>query len=564
MNKIDCIEDYFSSIRAYYLFLIGKFFNMPKYRDYILDKKYLNGSKVSFISNLMLGIKEDLVDNKGNMEYQSKVFIKSLENSVEFIATKVEGGYKLSNYVFPDAATLVAIVRNKLAHGKYTIDFQHNRVIFDHKGVDIVINIEKLVGFVLLAFRNKLKDVRDAKYERNILYYGRVNQKRTEKIKDLSEVRKIIKNYNYVSFTIESLNGMPVFEDCIQYLEGFIKVFGNDVANAMKSDYYYKLVDYLKKRNCKLSIEYKSLRDKKDIDKILKFADSDILGNEHLSYEQQIKIIGLEVQKAINNDYRNFNAITANVGNIMLLDAINRVKSVSDEDLALYIGKLYPNGVRIGFDEFGMAMLAMFNSLFIYPFDDVYDTSGEYSVVRNDVFDFSILDLSMVNPTIVNIDDSPLINVKARLDSLNNRIIEVSNKISQQQANLSRVSGKPDVVAKINKHITDLNNSLSTLKLSYIVLDSEYNAIKNDFTVNHNYFLNKSIIEGIRNSIAHGHYEFVIKGDLWDTEIIFNDIYEGKVTFQVRMTFDEFSQLIDNNYDCVLKYVKNKNNGIKK
>ena len=124
MDKLDCIEDYFASIRAYYLFQIGRFSNQPEYKSFILEKRFLNGAKVSFISNLMLAIKEDLVDNKGNMEYQSKVFLKSLENSVLYIATKVEDGYKLSNYTFPDAATLVAIVRNKLAHGKYTIDFE--------------------------------------------------------------------------------------------------------------------------------------------------------------------------------------------------------------------------------------------------------------------------------------------------------------------------------------------------------------------------------------------------------------------------------------------------------
>jgi hypothetical protein len=102
------------------------------------------------------------------------------------------------------------------------------------------------------------------------------------------------------------------------------------------------------------------------------------------------------------------------------------------------------------------------------------------------------------------------------------------------------------------------------LKTSYNVANGEYNAIKNDFTVNSIYFQNKAIIEGIRNSIAHGHYEFISKGNIWDTEVIFNDIYEGRVTFQVKMTFDELTKLIDNNYMNVLNYVKNKNVSKKK
>ena len=75
MDKLDYIEDYFAAIRAYHLFQIGKYSNKPEYKSFILDKICLNGAKVAFLSNLMLAIKEDLVDNKGNMEYQSKVSV---------------------------------------------------------------------------------------------------------------------------------------------------------------------------------------------------------------------------------------------------------------------------------------------------------------------------------------------------------------------------------------------------------------------------------------------------------------------------------------------------------
>ena len=54
---------------------------------------------------------------------KSKVFVKSLEDTVSYIATKVSNGYKIGNYIFPNAETLVAIVRNKLAHGNFKIDF---------------------------------------------------------------------------------------------------------------------------------------------------------------------------------------------------------------------------------------------------------------------------------------------------------------------------------------------------------------------------------------------------------------------------------------------------------
>ena len=564
MDKLDCIENYFSSIRAYYLFQIGKFSNDEEYKKYILDKRYINGAKVCFLSNLMLGIKEDLVDNKGNMEYQAKVFLDSLENSVDFIANKVENGYKVGNYVFPDAPTLVAIIRNKLAHGKYTIDFEHNRVVLVHKGIDIVINIDKLTSFILMAFSNSMKDINDVKYERNLLYYSMIDKNKDKKIKDLSDVRKIIKNYYSVSFAVESLNGAPVFKDCIQYLENFIKNLGNNIGNFKNTDDYKQMVEYFKMRNCKIGIEYKSLRDNKEISRILDFANKEILNNNDLDYEQKVKLIGVEVQKSINGSRNNFNALAANVGNIILINAIDEVNSVDDSVLSTYIGKIYPFGIRLGYDEFGMTLLAMFNALFIYPFDDVFDTSGEYTVNRNDAFDFSILDLSVLNPAIVTIDDAPLISSKARVDGLDNRIVELNNKINQQRQNLAKVSGKPDVITKINSNISDLNNALMLANSSYVVAKNEYDLINNDYTINRMYFYNKAVIEGIRNSIAHGHYEFNCSGDILSTEVIFRDIYEGKVTFEVKMTFEELEALIGDNYLNVLSYVSNKNNLAKK
>lgn len=558
MEKIDCIENYFAAIRAYCMYQIGRISNIPEYKDYILDKYCLNGTKVAFISNLMLAIKEDLVDNKGNMEYESKIFLQKLENSVNLIATKVVDGYKLSNYVFPDAATLVAIVRNKLAHGKYKIDFQHNRVILEHKGVDIIINIDKLCIFVLSAFGSGLKNKKSNKYERNIMYYTRVNTNRTERVKDLSEVKKIIKNFNYVSFTLESLDGKIISEDCILFLEGFIKKYGMDVVNATKSDYYKNLVSYLKQRNCKLNIETKTLRDKEEIEKIMKYIGLEILNNDNLSYMDQLRLIGLEVQKSINQKYRTFDAVVANIGNLIITNAIDETKSVNDMKINSFISNIFPYGVKFGYDEFAVTLLAMFNALFLYPFDDVYDTSGEYTSVRNDVLDFSTLDLSMVNPNIITIDDSPLLNAKEKLDGLVKKQVQVVKKIMQQEHNLTKVSGNTVAENSINSNLNDLRNTLSKLITDYMLTENTYKIIKEDYSVNSMYFRNKAIIEGIRNSIAHGHYEFVSNGDVINTEIIFSDIYEGKITFQVKMTFNELFTLIEENYGNVLSYVKNK------
>ena len=167
----------------------------------------------------------------------------------------------------------------------------------------------------------------------------------------------------------------------------------------------------------------------------------------------------------------------------------------------------------------------------------------------------------MISPTILNIDESPLKNAMDRCNSLLKRQGDVSQKLLVQQNNLTRVSGNSVAESKINANINDLNNDLSLIMVEYMNADNEYNQINNDYLVNRLHFDNRAIIEGIRNSIAHGNYEFRSNGDFLNTEIIFNDIYEGNNTFSVSISFSKFEEMIDNNYNTVLNYVRNKIDG---
>ena len=134
----------------------------------------------------------------------------------------------------------------------------------------------------------------------------------------------------------------------------------------------------------------------------------------------------------------------------------------------------------------------------------------------------------------------------------------IVNKLNIQQNNLNKVMGKPDAFNRIKTNIADLKNTLSVLISEYVKVDGEYNAVKNDFVANNLHFKNRAIIEGIRNAIAHGNYEFNIKGNVLDTEIVFNDIYEGNNTFQLKISFGDFEEMINKNYEVILNYIRGK------
>ena len=93
------------------------------------------------ISNIFLSIKENIVENTGNLNYESKLYNDSLEKSVSIISEKTASGYMIDNYEFKDASTLVATLRNKIAHGDFLIDFDKEEVM--HRTLKIEISAKK-------------------------------------------------------------------------------------------------------------------------------------------------------------------------------------------------------------------------------------------------------------------------------------------------------------------------------------------------------------------------------------------------------------------------------------
>lgn len=561
MDKLECIKDYYLGTKAYYLFWRGKHCDNLEWSNFILEYKYLMAAQISCISNLMLGIKEELVANIGGFDYESRLFVKALEESASVIAVKEENGYKIGNYLFPDAASVVALVRNKLAHGKYKIDFEHSRVILFHKGVEMEISMYKLRNFIMRAFINMISDIKRPRYERNIICSkNQYNIKRKKRIVNLSELKGIIRSYRCADFILEPIKGEYVSKECISLLENFLSYYKFNPNAALESDLYVQLCNSLKLNDCKLSFNYKKLNNDNYENDIIDYFNKQLKSNDDLDYIQQVELIGYEFQRKINQRYNSFNPLAANIKNLILIDGIYRKGSIDENVLSSYIGDTLGKDMVFSYDEFGMTLICMFNSLFIYPYDDVYDIAGEYTVNRTGEFDFGDLDLSMVNPCKISINDTPLVEAKEKLDGLHNKQLNVIDKINEQNTNLANVVGRPKIEAIIKKNINDLKQMLANLIINYNVYEKEYLDIKSDYDNNVMHFRNKAIIEGIRNSIAHGHYDFITNGEFDDTIIWFKDIYEGEITFELKISFADFEKMINENGELLINFVDKKIN----
>jgi len=105
----------------------------------------------------------------------------------------------------------------------------------------------------------------------------------------------------------------------------------------------------------------------------------------------------------------------------------------------------------------------------------------------------------------------------------------------------------------INKMISDLGNDMVLLDNEINIANGNYLDIKNDYDNNPMYFRNKAIIEGIRNALAHGNYEFIRDKDNMDTRIVFSDIYEGELTFKIEISYEDFEDMINSSFKVIME-----------
>ena len=115
MLDLKYIENYYNSNNALVLFLENMNTDNNEL-NYILNDTYLSGAKAMSIINILLSIKEDVIENLGNLEYNSIINKNNLLNSIKYISS-VDKDFTctIDNYTFNTPESLIVTIRNKFA-----------------------------------------------------------------------------------------------------------------------------------------------------------------------------------------------------------------------------------------------------------------------------------------------------------------------------------------------------------------------------------------------------------------------------------------------------------------
>jgi|GEM_PF-1808816 hypothetical protein len=564
MNKEDEILKYFKNNLAFYFKTID--WNLGEnpanpdyeYRDEILDKDNLIGAKLSLISNIFLSYKENIVENTGSLNYKNIIFNTELENAVLMIANKVNDKYEVDGVMFNSAPELVAFIRNSLAHGSYLIDYDMRRVILYSGGKQVEVNVNKLSMFVVSGLQGYLHGEISNSWNRKIVLNRYTSTNREKPLESEKILCNTIENFTVINLNIKKKDG----EDIPLYYRDIFEV-------ELKKYRLRHDINVLKELKEKYKDDYDIEFSEEEIDKkTAKYLSSVIYPKtKDLDYQAQNSIALIKAGKIVNND-----KMIGQITSLQLLQYISKYKTTDLEKIKrnLELEKIKrmleskeinlkesEEMIFIDSDIMVNSLLGMFNALFIYPFDDIYDDKEIMKNLVNTSLDYSKLDLSLIKLNNINLNNGEILSLREELNGINRRIQEINNTISIDKASLEKVKGNARAEANINAKITREQGDLNLFQGKLALVSCKVNYYDNNSQVG-GYFYNKAIIEGIRNSIAHGNYQVIEATSILDSKIIFRDIYLGKETFSCEVGAEDFKNLLIVNMKIILQFLSSR------
>ena len=564
MNKEDEILKYFKNNLAFYFKTID--WNLGEnpanpdyeYRDEILDKDNLIGAKLSLISNIFLSYKENIVENTGSLNYKNIIFNTELENAVLMIANKVNDKYEVDGVMFNSAPELVAFIRNSLAHGSYLIDYDMRKVILYSGGKQVEVNVNKLSMFVVSGLQGYLHGEISNSWNRKIVLNRYTSINREKPLESEKILCNTIENFTVINLNIKKKDG------------GDIPLYYRDIFEVELKKYRLRHdINVLKELKEKYKNDYDIEFSEEEIDKkTAKYLSSVIYPKiKGLDYQAQNSIALIKAGKIVNND-----KMIGQITSLQLLQYIYKYKTTDLEKIKekLELEKMKrmleseeinlkesEEMIFIDSDIMVNSLLGMFNALFIYPFDDIYDDKEIMKTLVNNSLDYSKLDLSLIKLNNINLNNGEILSLREELNGINRRIQEINNAISIDKASLEKVKGNARAEANINAKITREERDLNLFQGKLALVSCKVNYYDNNSQVG-GYFYNKAIIEGIRNSIAHGNYQVIEAPSILDSKIIFRDIYLGKETFSCEVGAEDFKNLLIVNMKIILQFLSSR------
>lgn len=542
----ETLKTLYSGIKGYAIILTNILDEKTEDFEYIMDSKYLSIASFSLVSCVLLAIKEDVVE--GTKEnYETKIFYGELLRSVDMIAIKKSDGFYIDNHEFKDAASVVGELRNKIAHGSFKLDAEENKVIFNIDSDEVAVNISDLSKMIISCLKASIKNPEKHIYKRELLISNKEERKRTKPFKNKDELLRFAKTFKIKTITLKSRDNSMINELLKEKFELMLAAYKDLQSNQIIMDFERQikekyLVDVKEER-----IPYHILQQAVD-ETFMNLTDD-------MEYKDEVNLLSKIIEIKRKPD---FNLLYSLLKNLLLISDLQKIE-IKDKKNTVEALKRRQSVDIISYNELVGVEIALFQSLFSYGNDTLFKNDNEYSKDENTGLDYGNLDLSSVNVLYFEPDETIKNEVLIQIASKNKQIVEISSKIAKDNQNLENVKQKENSIAikRISAILTKTETQKQILEAQAALLNIRLNEIITYEQENSEHLKNKVIINGIRNSISHGNYklETSINNEI---KIVFEDIYEGKLTFKCEIDIINFINMIYENQNIIIAFL-NKN-----
>ena len=565
MNELYSFRKMYNGITNYFINIAD---NMTNFCDadikipiIPLKREEIINSLIATISFNIIFRKEQIVEKTEGVVYKSKLS----DNDLDLMLNHVNA-YN-SRIVFEDSATMLAFIRNKLAHGDYHIDSKCNRLCFKRNTEDIFVDLKILIDFYVEYSESLTHRFKGRTFTKQIaLNKGSLALKKP--IETERELEQFLSLYKIKKYTFKKINGEDLtskekerFLYEIEKIKSVIMYNKNDekVLDRELRDKYSKLGYVVDVSNSKIKDE--CLKDK--IRRCIEIKNETAKAND-FSMGPLIYFYGTDINKIINDYSTECIEKGLDINEFILKEMYYKgiydyrklIDQMSTQD------RVYISGY---FHEFYVAIaLIRFYSLYCYPLESLFKNNKVYHMDRSQMFPFDKLDLSEFNPDVININKVGLTEASDKLRSIGKIISSKNERLNAMEKNIIGLSTKEilndNELKKLNEfkdEVIKIKRELDQAYELYMETSLYYNYVKKDYESD--YFKNKTIIEGMRDALSHANVKISNIGfstNIKELGLEFNDMYEGNVEFNLKTNFYSLENLYEiHNVDVIDNYV---------
>ena len=531
--------------------------NLDEYLLNVLNEKETDDTIINPLNNLLtrfviskyliLTLKEEIITKPKNSTYDNTLLFSNVESIALAITDKQsDNRYNMNGKVFDDPNTVIAYVRNKLAHGDYALSDDYKYIIFAPEGEYVsveVIRIECLADKIANVFG----EYRSAKeYTRGIcvLKNNKPINRLFKTVTD-QDINDILYGMRIVKFDLKSKEDLISKEDYTIF-DNFLDSVKNSASVLLKDnvDNIKELIKEISRTgsfNSTLDVSLMELsNDERDY---IRVVFRKIYG-ENVSYHDALDYLANLTERTLISKYNNFYSNLEAFKMLRMMQLAFTLKSSDFKNISSRIflaGKLYGTGkFEVNHDWIALSQIFKLMSL--------------SSFFENNNIHYDIFDLFNILPKTFIIKDNRETELVKQIESWSNKIANNKSAIENKRIQLTNLEAstlsdevkenkRKDILSVIKEVEKAKKSNIKEMKKSKKELDLLVNSKKD----NKKYYYNKYLLEYIRNSICHGNVDIIPAGTPEETIIRFRDYDKGDVVFEYELTVGQIHTLLQAN-----------------